>query len=360
MNENEILGFDPSQLSVFNTDEPKSTGNSLIYHTRPAESKSEDGVYRCTIKVIYNPFNLKQSILEQQSYSMQDANGYFSVVSSLTDNDTSCPVFSAWKKCRYAEEGSDLWLQQAKKEDGGKALFDKRFARYCLIQVISDENQPDLEGKYMFWKLPKSVWDIINNKMKPSVESKKAPIPVMDFLFGRSIDLEVNPGPDDKAHPERRTREISYMAELSEDVVSCTNPDGSPLLNDSEQLVLDTYVEAMQKVWKSKDANDRAQMLKDINEDPNTKEFRTIYSKVLENIKSFCPNLVEHLGYREWTPEMTKRVNNWISVVLSGNNPSVEAPTAVTENIGSETTSETTTVFETQSEGTDDESDLPF
>lgn len=323
MNENEILGFDPMSLSVFNQEESssKKTFNSNIYHPRPAESKAADGVYRATIKVIYNCWDLRQSIVEQQSYSMQDNQGWFSVVSSLTNNDTNCPIFKAWKKCHYAEPGSELWKQAAKKTEGGRELFDKRYGRFATIQVIKDNNHPELEGKYMFWKLPKSIWDIINSKMNPSAESGKAAIPVMDFLFGRAIDLEVIPGPDDPAHPERKTRETKYMGELSEEVVSCTNPDGSPLLNDSEQMVLDTYINAMQKVWRCKDPETRADLLNDINNDPNTKELRTIYARVLEDIKKVCPNIVEEIGYKEWTPEIKDRVNKWIDVILSGNDP---------------------------------------
>ena len=42
-NENDILGFDPTQLDVLNqNDTPKSAGNPLIYRTRPADSISED------------------------------------------------------------------------------------------------------------------------------------------------------------------------------------------------------------------------------------------------------------------------------------------------------------------------------
>lgn len=324
MNENEILGFDPQSLTVYNQDEtPKTNFNSNVYKTRPADSKSEDGKYRATIKVIYNPFNLRQSVLEQQSYGLQDADGWFTVVSSLTNNDTSCPIFKAWKKCHYAEKGSNLWLQAATKDNdpNGRGLFDKRFARYVTVQVIEDKNQPELVGKYMFWKMPKSVWDVINAKMNPSVESKKAAIPVMDFLFGRSIDIEVTPGPDDPSAPERKQRETKYMAELSEDVVSCVNPDGSPLLNDSEQAVLDKYVSAMSKVWKSKDPEERATLLAEINEDENTKELRRIYGKVLEDIKKVCPNLIDELGYKEWDDKTKARVQNWIDIVLAGNDP---------------------------------------
>lgn len=367
MNENEILGFDPTSLSVFNQEEntPKNF-NSNVYKTRPADSKSEDGKYRATIKVIYNPFNLRQSVLEQQSYGLQDNEGWFSVVSSLTNNDTSCPIFKAWKKCHFAEKGSDLWLQAATKDNdpNGKGLFDKRFARYVTVQIIEDKNQPELEGKYMFWKMPKSVWDVINAKMNPSPESKKAPIPVMDFLFGRSVDIEVIPGPDDPSHPERKQRETKYMAELSEDVVSCVNPDGSPLLNDSEQDVLDTYVAAMKEVWRSKDPEERARLLTEINEDPNTKKLREIYGRVLEEIKKVCPNLIEELGYKEWDDATKARVQKWIDVVLSCNNPAQSsAAPAAAATVGTETTaapvptSVPTPVVETS---TDDTDDLPF
>lgn len=358
MNENEILGFDPTSLSVFNEPEaPKSAGNPLIYKTQPANSKSEDGVYRATIKVIYSPQNLQASILEQQSYAMQDANGWFTVVSSLTVNDTKCPIFSAWKKCRYAEDGSALKMQCESKDKGGKALFDKRYARYVTVQIIEDKNQPELEGKYMFWKLPKSIWDIINAKMNPSKESGKGAIPVMDFLFGRAIELEVFPGPDDKNAPERKTRETKYMGELTDEVVSCTNPDGSPLLNDDEQDVLDTYVKAMNKVWKTKLPEDRAKLLSEVNADPNTSALRKIYAKVLENIKGFCPDLNKELGYKEWTPEVKARVNAWVNVVLSGNDPAVAVATEAANTVSA---TNTTPVNTTPSVDTDTSDDLPF
>ena len=79
---------------------------------------------------------------------MQDENGYFSADSSLSVNDKTCPIFTAWKKCRYSEEGSVLWKQQAKKDVGGKQLFDKRFARYVTIQVLEDKNHPARDTEF--------------------------------------------------------------------------------------------------------------------------------------------------------------------------------------------------------------------
>lgn len=320
--ENDILGFDPSQLSILNETPSTSNFDSNIYHARPAESKSEDGIYRAQIKVIYNAFDLKHSVLEQQAYALQDANGFFTVVSSLTNNDKNCPIFKAWKQCRYSDDPK-LTIQSTAENQGGRGLFDKRYSRYVTIQVIEDNNHPELNGRYMFWKMPKAIWETISGKMAPSAESKRPSIPVMDFLFGRAIDLEVTPGPDDKAHPERKTREISYStSEITDDVVSCTNPDGSPLLDDEQQAILDAYVEAMSKnVWRQKDPEKRAAALQEINADENTIKLRALYKDVIEKIKTFCPNLTQELGYKEWTPEVTARVNAWINTVLTGADP---------------------------------------
>jgi hypothetical protein len=42
---------------------------------------------------------------------------------------------------------------------------------------------------------------------------------------------------------------------------------------------------------------------------------------VIEKIKSFCPNLIEEMGYKEWIPEVKERVQKWIDIVLQGNDP---------------------------------------
>lgn len=368
MTENDVLGFNPQDLFK-QEDESKTKKyvNPNIYKMKPAESVDEDGIYRATIKVVYNPFNRTQSFLEQQSYGLNDARGFFEVVSALTLNNEesrNCPIFKAWKKCRYSEEGSVLWRQQAKLEEGGKALFDKRQARYCIVQILEDKNQPDLVGSFKIWKIPSSIYKLIKQKQDPT-DPKKAAIPVMDYLFGRSIDIEVYPGPDDKANPQRKTREIDYRGEISEDEVSCINPDGSPLLTTDENEILETYISAMKKVWKSKDPDERAKLLEEVLSDANTEKFRTIYARVLEQIKGWSPDL-SSMGYKEWSPEVKARVQSWIDVVLSGNDPkSVSVDGANTPKIP-EGTATTNTQTETKSTETSSASvesgddDLPF
>ena len=316
MNENDILGFDPRDLSVLAENE-KPKGNSNIYHTKPEESVSKDGVYRSTIRVVYNPFNFTQSIIEQQGYYIEDEDGGLFVVSALTNGDTNCPIFKAWKKCRYSDEGSDLWKQQAKKEDGGNALFDKRFARYVTVQIMSDKNQPNLEGKYMIWKMPSNIYNLIMAKQAPSKESNKCPIPIMDFLFGRTIDLEVTPGPGPKGSTEYK-RQTSYMGEIADDVTSCTNPDKTPLLTPEQQVILDHYVEQMKNIWKEKDPETRNKLQESVNADPNTAQLKSIYAKVIENLKTFCPDVNKEMGFKEWDDKVITRVDKWIKIVLSG------------------------------------------
>lgn len=351
-NFDDILAFDPSQLAVNTPAEARrSAGNMNVYRPRPADSKSEDGIYRAQIKVIYNPFDLRRSVLEQQSYALQDANGWFTVVSSLTNNDTNCPVFKAWKTCHYSKD--EVLQNQAKtKENGGKALFDKRYARYATIQVLDDPNNPELNGKYMFWKLPKAVWEAINQKQSPT-NPAKASIPVMDFLFGRAIDIEVKPGPG-KPGDERYTRETSYTAELTEDVVPCVNPDMSSLLNSTQEAVLEQYIEDMKAVWKEKEPTKRIELKAAVDSSENTHTLRSFYRDVIEKIKTFCPNLIEELGYKEWSDDVKNRVQKWIDIVLSGNDPTAVAPTAA----NTVATSEPVSAPDPMSSNDDD--DLPF
>ena len=325
MTEIDILGFNPQDLFSNENKETQSQSNSFIYKTRPQDSVSEDGVYRAKIKVIYNPENPRKSFLEQQSYGLQDANGFFNVISSLTVDDKSCPIFTSWKKCHYAQEGSTLYNQQLSKDKGGAGLYDRRFARYVIVQILKDKNQPDLVGSFKLWKLPTSIYNLIQQKMNPSKDSGKTSIPVMDYLFGYAINLEVLPGPDDKNNPLRKTREISYQGEFSDDPVSCVCPDGSPLLNDDEQEVLDAYIKKIKKVWKmvcedDDEVAERDAMIKSIQASDEYKNLIPIYSKVLTQIKEWAPKL-ETLSYKEWSPEVKTRVENWIKVVEAGGDP---------------------------------------
>ena len=212
--------------------------------------------------------------------------------------------------------------------------------------------------------MPKTIYDLITTKMNPAKESGKPAIPVMDYLFGRAIELEVIPGPGNPGD-DRYARETKYIGELTSDAVSCISPDGSPLLNDEEQSILDKYVFEMSKVWKEKDPAKRNEMKAAVDADENTLALRKFYNeKIFPEIKKWCPNLIESLGYKEWDDSTKARVQRWIDIVLAGNDPRTaeEAPT-VASTVGTESKTETPTppvenpMFETEDTSTDD---LPF
>ena len=133
----ELMGYNPKDLDVFQ----ETTTNSFdvnIYKTNPKDSTSKDGHYHSKIRVIYNPFNPKKSIVRQANYAMKDINGFFLVKSKLGDGDKSCPIFTSWKK---------LWFSgdEAKKE-WAKKMYEKNESQWVLVQILEDKNKPELVG----------------------------------------------------------------------------------------------------------------------------------------------------------------------------------------------------------------------
>lgn len=318
---NSILNFNPRAL-VNNNDNASTAFSSIIYRCNPKNAISEDGHYRATIKVIFNPFSYSDSLIERQVYSLNDENGWFEVCSSLTVNDTSCPIFKAWKTLRYSKDPEhQRWAASEMK--GGTGWFQKRTERWVTIQVIEDANQPDLVGNYMLWKVPSAIWRMIENKQAPSIESGKPSIPVMDFLIGRAIELDVTPGPDDPSDPSRKNREIKYdLSALSEDPVACTYPDGSSLLSAEQEEIVEKYISMMKKVWKEKDIDKRNKLYEQVNADPNTQQFAEFYDcEIVPRIKDLCPNVKEEMSFKPWSDELTARVNHWLSKVTNGIDP---------------------------------------
>lgn len=354
-----ILNFNASDFMNAPKVEAVS-GSNNFYNCNPKKSVSEDGHYRSVVKVIYNPHNLMQTVVNRQVYSINDDQGWFSVTSSLSNNDTNCPIFKAWKSLRYSKDPvKESWANPENK--GGKGWFNKKTERWVTIQVIEDANQPELVGRYLFWKLPAAIWRMIDAKQNPSPESGKAAIPVFDFLIGRAIELDVTPGPDDPSDPSRKNREIKYdLSTLSEDPVQCTNVDGTPLLSDEQQEVVDEYLEMMRKVWKARSADKRDALMAEVNNSEVTKKLNSFYdTEVLEKIKQDCGNVYKELAYKPWDEATTKRVNAWLAKVTNGVDPTTVMVTESADSLNTQpaATVVTSSIEETTSDETDE---LPF
>lgn len=311
----EVMGFSPDSLDAFN--EPESRNYDVnVYKTNPKDTKSEDGNYRSRVRVIYNPSAPKDSIVHQATYFLKSADGGLLVRSRLGNGPAdpefkNCPLFKAWKK---------LWFSGVESEkERAKSLFDKTESDYVLVQILEDENKPDLVGKFMAMKLPKAVRVKLEAKMKPSKESKKFPYPAMDYVIGLELNMDVVPGPDDPAHPERKQREISYDLCEFGDYAPIIKTDGTPLFTEEQIELIDAYVIAIKDSTGAKTEARRKAAANQL--DVLRPQLRPLYEIAFNYVKENAFDIREDQGWKEWDEQTTKRVNQWIEMVLDGVNP---------------------------------------
>lgn len=312
----EFMDFNPADLSCFQ--EPEATAsNPNVYNTNPVKySKSEDGHYHSRIRIIYNVFDPRNgSIVKEVRYTMNDERGLFFAPSKLAINrKNDCPIFTSWKALHFSKD--------PKKEEWAKAMFDKKESQWVTVQVIEDDNNPELVGKILAFKLPKSVWNKMDAKMNPSLESKKTPQPIMDFLFGPTLSLDVAPGPEDKDHPERKQREISYdLCEFDSDPTPIINVDGTQLFTDEEIELIENYNALAGAVLKAKTEKAKAEKTKE--KEALVPQVKALYTKAVEFLKANSINIVEEKGFKEWDENLTNRVNRWLKAVMSMKDPRV-------------------------------------
>lgn len=306
----ELMNFNPQDLSVFQ-EKPKAEFDKNIYKTNPVKfSKSEDGHYRSKVRVVYNPFDIKQSVVHVVKYAMSDVDGFFMAPSKLSNGDKTCPIFTAWKKC---------WFSKEKPEDERKAfckeVFNQTDENYVLVQVLEDENQPELVGKFLAMKLPKDVKTVMDAKMNPSTESKKKPVAIMDYLFGKPLEIDVTPGPDDPKQPQRKQREISYsLCAFADDSEPIIKVDGTPLFTEEELQTIEDYSEAKAKYEKAKTEADKKKKLEEAQ--ALVPQVKLLYNKALDYMKENALDIVEECGYKEWNETLSARVSRYLEAAV--------------------------------------------
>lgn len=306
----EIMGFNPQDLSVFN--EPTSSNqDSNVYKTNPKLSKADDGKYRSVVRIIYNASDVKRSIVPKTTYAMNDFDGFFMVKSMLGDGNKDCPIFKSWKKLWFSGDES--------KKEWAKKMYDKSESQWVLVQIMEDENQPELVGQFKVMKLPKAIYEKMSAKMNPT-DPKKTPVPIMDYIFGLPLELEVTPGPDDPKQPERKQREISYLtSDFATDYMPIMKIDGTPLFDEAEMELIDTYATTKAEMAKAKTDAKKAEKQKILQD--NYEALKNLYKKAFEYVKSHAIDLVDECAYKPWDEATTKRVNNWITIVAAMRDP---------------------------------------
>lgn len=317
----ELMGFDPSQVAAFNEPEQKSNQNQNLYKTNPLKVDPKiapDGHYHAKIRILYNPHDMKMSIVNNAHYSMTDDQGFFMLDSRLAFGDRSCFMFKAWKKLHF-DESTDKFTVDGKqytKKEWGDHMFDKGEERYCLVQVIEDANQPDKVGKFLGWRLPKAIYDVLEAKMHPTDKSK-APQDMMNYLFGPVLELDVTPGPEDPAAPERRQREIKYtLCAFESDPTPILSVTGEELFNDDERDMITDYATAKKTIMDAK-----ATAKKKDEATAKCKELveplKKLMQRAMDYVKENAINIVEEFGYHEPNDALRARAEKWIDIVVN-------------------------------------------
>ena len=317
----ELMGFDPSQVAAFNEPEQKSNQNQNLYKTNPLKVDPKiapDGHYHAKIRILYNPHDMKMSIVNNAHYSMTDDQGFFMLDSRLAFGDRSCFMFKAWKKLHF-DESTDKFTVDGKqytKKEWGDHMFDKGEERYCLVQVIEDANQPDKVGKFLGWRLPKAIYDVLEAKMHPTDKSK-APQDMMNYLFGPVLELDVTPGPEDPAAPERRQREIKYtLCAFESDPTPILSVTGEELFNDDERDMIADYATAKKTILDTK-----ATTKKKDEATAKCKELveplKKLMQRAMDYVKENAINIVEEFGYHEPNDALRARAEKWIDIVVN-------------------------------------------
>ena len=349
----DIMDFNPSELSVFQEPVANNSYDQNVYKPNPAKSKSESGNYLAKIRLVYNAHNVKRSVVDQANYALKDQDGFFLVRSSLSEGNKDCPIFKSWKK---------LWFSgDENKKNWAREMYDKTESRWVMVQILEDENQPELVGQFKAMKLPKAIYEKMAAKMNPAPETKKAPVAIMDYLIGLPLELNVQPGPDDPQNPSRKQREISYtLCDFESDYAPIIRVDGTPLFTDEELELIDAYNEAKAEIAKNK-TKAKVEAAKKTLED-KADAVRALYQKALDYVKENSFDLVDECAFKEWDEATSNRVQAWIDTVAL-----MQDPTAGTISYSNVQTTQTP-VTNPQADPIDDmmgavddkEEDIPF
>lgn len=375
-----MMGFDPSNTNPFTQETSGPRVDPDIYKTNPKDSVSDDGVYRSKIRLLYNPYQYQKSIVTKTEWYCQSQNGNFSVngLVDTKENRRNCPLFKAssqvflalngfaerFVQARYPGAGNmtkrdelltefnsvqgrgkDAWAKKFKETTLGQEIlayakdtFDNTTSSWVIVQILEDDNKPDLVGQFKIMKLPKVVLSKIEAKMYPSEDERKKgkkPIDLMSWVLGYPLEMNVKPGPDDPNAPERKQREISYdLCDFSTDFEPIRKIDGTSLFSDEELETLEEFASAR------KDAESAKSQKKKDEAAAKVAKGTDLYNKVLEMTKKALDylrdeakviNIVDKIEYKPWDDVTTKRVNDWIDEVTFANVTPEAVPATVSQ-----------------------------
>ncbi len=167
--------------ALFNpqTEVPDSgTTNNEEYS--PSAQKGKNNVYQSIIRFVPWWKNPKQSVIDKWTCWLTDP---VTERGRFVDCPSSIGKPSVLQDMFWKLKKSESVALQKKAQ-----IFSRRHSFTALIQVIKDENNPELEGKILAWRFGVKIWEKINAELKPVIGERHDPF---DILNGKVFALVI-------------------------------------------------------------------------------------------------------------------------------------------------------------------------
>lgn len=150
----------------------------VVYKPKAADGK--DNVYKAVVRFIPWFKNPKKSVIEKWTGWMEDpTTGKGRYVDCPSSVGQESPLFRMWKKLKDSENPYEREMSK---------LFSRRLNCYCLVQIVKDAQNPELEGKIKVFKFGKKLKDKIEAELNPEIGEPRDPF---NLLKGRRFVLHI-------------------------------------------------------------------------------------------------------------------------------------------------------------------------
>lgn len=168
--------------AFFNPDtEVKEQKSAQTDEYSPSAAKGKNDLYQSVVRFIPWWQNPKSGSIQEKwvSYLQDPVTNRGRYVDCPSSIGKPSPLQDIYWKLKKSES-----VQEQKLAD----TFSRRHSYASLIQVIRDENAPELEGKILVWRYGVKLWEKINSELKPIIGEKHDPF---DIINGKVFALVI-------------------------------------------------------------------------------------------------------------------------------------------------------------------------
>lgn len=147
---------------------------------KPTADKGKEGVYSSVVKFIPWHENPKKSIMKKWTCWLVDP---------LTDKGryVDCPS-SVGQKSSLQDMYWKLKKSDSVAEQKLSQNFSRRQSMAALVQIVKDDNNPDMVGKIMVWPFGVKIYNKIQDIMQPEFGTPHIPF---DLFDGRAFHIKI-------------------------------------------------------------------------------------------------------------------------------------------------------------------------